>query len=203
MKTDKNSRTKTTSGTDTHPEQAIPDTNHGSPLPKTQERISYEKWLVKYRPIKNPLDANAPFDGCMFGTFGKDLEFVRKQPINKIWTLVDCNGKNFVVEGLHILNRLGFFIAQVEFSPTCEPTQTVWAVPAIKHEVTNKAYTVKIYWARFDEGYHTVRAKSKVEALEKAIAIKSSNLDDDCFYPIESVIQIVSVELEKEEPSHE
>jgi len=28
MKTDKNSRTTTTSGTDTHPEQAIPDTNH-------------------------------------------------------------------------------------------------------------------------------------------------------------------------------
>ena len=27
MKTDKNSRTTTTSGTDTHPEQAIPDTN--------------------------------------------------------------------------------------------------------------------------------------------------------------------------------
>ncbi len=88
-------------------------------------------------------------------------------------------------------------------TPTGTPAQPVWAVPATNQEAPYKDYTVKIYWARFDEGYHTVKAKSKAEALENALQIEASNLDDDCFYPIESVIQIVSVELDKEEQSHE
>jgi len=42
MKTDKNSRTQSTSGTDTHPEQAIPDTN---PTPRTRKYRVHLYWI--------------------------------------------------------------------------------------------------------------------------------------------------------------
>jgi hypothetical protein len=77
------------------------------------------------------------------------------------------------------------------------------AIPDTNQEAIDNDYNVHIYRARFDEGNHTVRAESKAEALEKAIAIVAADLDDDRFFPIESVIQIVSVELDKEEQSHE
>ena len=82
MKTDKNSRThSTTSGTLSHPdEQAVSDSNHVKVTLKKNARISYEKWLAKYRPITNHLDTDAAFDGCMFETFGVEIEFVRAQP---------------------------------------------------------------------------------------------------------------------------
>jgi hypothetical protein len=115
MKTDKNSRThSTTSGTLSHPdEQAVSDSNHAKvPLIKNV-RMSYEKWLAKYCPITNHLDTNAAFDGCMFETFGLEIEFVRAQPASKVWTLVECDGKAFICEGYHFVNRLGYFVTEV------------------------------------------------------------------------------------------
>jgi len=114
MKTDKNSRTTITSGTDTHPEQAIPDTNPAQAALPKRKRISYEKWLVKYRPIKNTYDSNAPYDGYMFETYGAELEFIRNQPAANVWTLVDCDGKLFICDGFHFVNRLGYFATWID-----------------------------------------------------------------------------------------
>jgi len=113
MKTDKNSRTIHPVRDSAQPEQAFPDTNQSTPAVPKQERISYERWLAKYRPIKNHLDTNASFDGWMFETFGREVEFVRTQQAERIWTLVDCDGKSFICEGFHYVNRLGYFITEV------------------------------------------------------------------------------------------
>ena len=115
MKTDKNSRTQSTSGTDTQTEQAVPNRKHTQAAFPKRVRISYENWLVKYHPIQNHLDTNAPFDGCMFETFGKEVEFVRAQPTAKIWTLLECDGKTFICEGFHFVNRIGYFITEVSY----------------------------------------------------------------------------------------
>lgn len=113
MKTDKNSRTHlTTSGTPSQPEQAVPD-SHQTKARLKYSRISYENWLVKYRPIKNHFDANAADGGCMFETYGAEFEFIRQQPADKIWTLVEDEEKLFVCEGFHYINRLGYYITEV------------------------------------------------------------------------------------------
>lgn len=88
-------------------------------------------------------------------------------------------------------------------TPSGTPTQSVQAFSDTNQAATYKDYTVKICWARFDEGRHTITAKSRAEALEAALKIKSADLDDDRFYPIDSVIQVISVEVEKEGQSHE
>ena len=77
------------------------------------------------------------------------------------------------------------------------------AIPDSNQPGTYKNYFVKIYWARFDEGSHVVRAKSQAEASENALKIEAADLSDDRFNPIESVIQVASIKLIEEGQSDE
>ena len=64
-----------------------------------------------YAPIRNHLSDNAPFDGTMFETFGKELEFVRQKDNKRAcWTLIEEDGKTLIEFGYSIANRLGYFI---------------------------------------------------------------------------------------------
>lgn len=73
-------------------------------------------FIERFRPIVNHIDANASFDfgygGCMFETYGEEFEYVRMQNLDCIWTLIEEDGVLFVGSGLHIVNRLGYFISQ-------------------------------------------------------------------------------------------
>jgi hypothetical protein len=75
--------------------------------------LTEEEFEKRYPLIKNHLCPSAPFDDCMFETFGKELEFVRSQPAVRIWTLLDCDGSLVVSSGFHFVNRLGYLISAV------------------------------------------------------------------------------------------
>jgi len=85
----------------------------------TPARIPYDKWLEKYRPIKNPFDKAAPYDGCMFETYDADRPFVCCQHPRKIWTLVQCENEHRIYQGFHYVNRLGHFVTEVEAPANC------------------------------------------------------------------------------------
>ena len=73
--------------------------------------LTYDDWCADFEPLKNPVRKEAPFDGTMFETFGDELTFVRDQPADRIWTLVQSDdGDLYVVSGYHLVNRLGYFI---------------------------------------------------------------------------------------------
>ncbi|HKK30451.1 MAG TPA: hypothetical protein VKA18_08680 [Alphaproteobacteria bacterium] len=73
--------------------------------------LTYDEWCATYVPLKNSLCENAPFDGTMFETFGDEMAFVRQQPCNRIWTLVQGDdGDLYVISGYHFVNRLGYFV---------------------------------------------------------------------------------------------
>lgn len=77
--------------------------------------LTYDDWCATFAPIKNPVRKDAPFDGAMFETFGDELAFVRDQPADRIWTLVQGDpeahgGDLYVVSGYHLVNRLGYFV---------------------------------------------------------------------------------------------
>lgn len=38
----------------------------------------FDEFLEKHKPIQNLIDENAGFDGMMFETYGKELDFVRE-----------------------------------------------------------------------------------------------------------------------------
>ena len=51
--------------------------------------------------------------GCLFETHGEELEFVRKQPPETVWTLVDGDeGDQYLISGFHFANRIGYLVAE-------------------------------------------------------------------------------------------
>jgi len=77
----------------------------------------YDRWQETFRPVKNHLDPNAAGEGCLFETYGEELDHVLEiantEPC-RVWTLVDGdNGKQYICSGYHLVNRLGYFITEV------------------------------------------------------------------------------------------
>ena len=79
-------------------------------------------WQDKYKPQLNHIDNNASWGdeegGRMYETYGAELEYVRQQTeinLKKVWTLLEVDGEQYVCAGYHFINRLGYFITEVEF----------------------------------------------------------------------------------------
>jgi hypothetical protein len=50
--------------------------------------------------------------GCLFETFGEELDFMRKQRPSTVWTLVDGeDGDMYLQSGMHFVNRVGYLIS--------------------------------------------------------------------------------------------
>ena len=55
--------------------------------------LTEDDFLARFKPVPNPIDPNAGFDGCLFETFGDDLAYVQAQDPNLVWTVLDCDGQ--------------------------------------------------------------------------------------------------------------
>lgn len=81
-------------------------------------QLTEDEWFEQFKPIPNHLDENASFHdgehGYMFETYGDELEFVKAQDSNRIWTYSDGDdGGTYITEGYHVVNRIGYFITSV------------------------------------------------------------------------------------------
>ncbi len=81
---------------------------------------TWDEFVAKHQPIKNRLadegEEDAPYDGHMFETYGKEMEFVRTVAHNLIFTLVDTDGYTYVIPGFHLVNRMGHLVAGVAWT---------------------------------------------------------------------------------------
>lgn len=51
-----------------------------------------------------------------FETYGKDLDYILKQPHNKIWTVIDDDEGNIaIVSGYRLCNRISYIVTQNEW----------------------------------------------------------------------------------------
>jgi hypothetical protein len=76
-------------------------------MPARKRRRSFQD----YRPIRNQNG-----DTRWFETYGEELEEVKAQVTKdprKVWTIVDCEGKLYVVAGCHFVNRLNYIITEL------------------------------------------------------------------------------------------
>lgn len=75
---------------------------------------SWEDWVQRFVPITNP-DCNDSWNGFLFETYGTELfrvrEAARTQP-GTVWTLLDCDGRFIIADGMHTVNRFGYFITE-------------------------------------------------------------------------------------------
>ncbi len=79
------------------------------------KKLTYDEFLDDYKPIKNPIIPDAPFDGYMFELYGKELEWIKKANIKNVWTIVDTDDGLYIMAGYNYVNRFGYFFTENEW----------------------------------------------------------------------------------------
>lgn len=77
-----------------------------------------ETFIETYKPVTNHLVEDAPFGGCMFETFDKEVEYVfelakDENKLKYVWTILEAEGKIFYSAGFWRINRMGYIITEV------------------------------------------------------------------------------------------
>jgi len=75
-------------------------------------RISEDEFEKLYKPITNHFE-EASFCGWLFETYGEQLEYVRKQDSNYIWTIIEADTPDadlVIISGYHLVNRFGYIL---------------------------------------------------------------------------------------------
>jgi len=78
--------------------------------------MEYFEWFETYKPKKNHLNRN--HDTEMFETYDIELGYVLAtadlEP-NRVWTLIEGDVGLWIVNGYHLVNRLGYYITEKPF----------------------------------------------------------------------------------------
>jgi hypothetical protein len=88
-------------------------------MTETFIELSEDAFDMTYPLVPNHLNPNASWGdgegtGCLFETYGEELEFVRKQDPRTVWTLLDGDdGDLYLASGYHFVNRIGYFVSTV------------------------------------------------------------------------------------------
>lgn len=88
----------------------------------TEEEIfgkkdQYFEWEEKYKPVKNHFKGrNGSYDDMLFETYGEELEYVLAQNPKNVWTLLCPDDDNYIVAGIHHVNRQGYFITEKQWT---------------------------------------------------------------------------------------
>lgn len=77
--------------------------------------ITDECFDEQFKPIKNPYEVGAGWDGCLFETYGKGFDFVIAQSRNEIWTLLDSEISDDIIlkSGYHYINAINYLITRI------------------------------------------------------------------------------------------
>jgi len=76
--------------------------------------ITHGEWVAQCKPIINPLDRRASFDGTMYETYGDQVELVQRTVPSQIWTLktTEDGDTEYISAGWSTVNRIGYFITE-------------------------------------------------------------------------------------------
>jgi len=78
---------------------------------------TFDEWLEQFDLVYNHVDDRNGFNGHLFETFGKEFDYVASVAgKNLVWTLIEEDGEQFIVNGLRTVNRLGFFVTENNYA---------------------------------------------------------------------------------------
>jgi hypothetical protein len=81
--------------------------------------MTEDEFDAAYPLRPNHLNPNASWGfadgaGCLFETYGEELDFVRRQDPRTVWTILDGDdGGLYVASGYHFVNRIGYLISTI------------------------------------------------------------------------------------------
>lgn len=87
----------------------------------TITNLTFDEWEEKFRPRVNWIAKDASFAdedgrGIMFETYGIENLFVQNHiHLNTVWTWIDGDVGSYVVNGYHLVNRIGYFVTEVAY----------------------------------------------------------------------------------------
>jgi hypothetical protein len=92
-----------------------------NPLPVTRSplELTEDEFDARFPLLTNHLNPNASWGsgnegGCLFETYGEELEFVQRQDPHMVWTLVDGDGNDqYLVSGFLFVNRIGYLVSSI------------------------------------------------------------------------------------------
>jgi hypothetical protein len=73
---------------------------------------TYKAWVDTFKPVANPLRNQKDFLEIGFETYGDEVEHVRLQDPNHVWTEVDGDDGTYIVSGYHYVNRIQYFVTE-------------------------------------------------------------------------------------------
>lgn len=81
--------------------------------------LSEDAFAALFKPKKNHLNPNASFEwgdgyGTLFETYGVEFQYILEQHPARVWTLLSGDGGDFIGNGLHLVNRIGYFVTECE-----------------------------------------------------------------------------------------
>lgn len=88
-------------------------------MPTDLIEITEDEFDATYPLKTNHLNPHAGWvygetGGCLFETYGEELDFVRQQDPRTVWTLVDGDdGDQYVLSDFHFVNRIGYLLSTV------------------------------------------------------------------------------------------
>lgn len=75
------------------------------------EILGWDAWAEKYKPIDNPLRK----DSKQFETYGEELEYVKNANPLHVWTWVDGDMSDLIINGFALVNRFVYYVTEVPF----------------------------------------------------------------------------------------
>jgi len=84
--------------------------------------MTWEEFETTYKPIQNKLTKYPSDNNISFETYGEEQEFVLAQDEKFVWTEVDGDGGCYIINGLHYVNRIQYYVCEV---PNALPTYKV------------------------------------------------------------------------------
>ena len=153
-----------------------------TPAMKSPIELDEDTFAALFRPRQNHLDPHAGWSygdgpGCLFETFGEELEFVRSQDPLTVWTLVDGDEGQYIISGLHFVNRFGYFVCAVPLPENVDvevPLGFDGDEGPDGVEPSEKPYSVLLLYPDYldDTGYETFF--THVEGADAAEAVRAA-----------------------------
>lgn len=87
------------------------------------KKMTEDEFWEQYSPVQNHLVGDCSFDGCMFETYGEELQYVISKVDEQIvWTILDGteNDKMYIASGYHLVNRIGYLITEKPYTKDME-----------------------------------------------------------------------------------
>lgn len=80
-------------------------------------KINSELFDEKFKPVKNPHNRDAGWNGCLFDTHGVEYNFIKNQSEDRVWTLLS---DNTLVNGRRHIDRVGYLVTELPWTEDME-----------------------------------------------------------------------------------